>query len=519
MVDEPDDSQQQLGGRASRGAAVTMIGQLGRIGVQLIGIVVLARVLDPADFGLAAMAVAIVGMGEVVRDFGLTMAAVQAKTLSKEEKDNLFWANTLIGIVIAAIVFLISWPVGAIYGDDRVVGITQLLSLTFLFNGIASQFRGHLQRNLSFLLLTIAEVGGLAIGVTTGILMGVAGFSYWAIVGQQISQTLSSLIMVVIFSRWLPGWFHRTTSIRHFLRFGGHLVGSSLLEYASKNTDSVVIGIQFGPTALGLYNRAFQLLTVPLNQLGPPASRVAVPVLSKLHSEPEKFTRYLLTGQTALLHLTMLIFGAMWALAEPAVAIVLGAQFAESASLFRILCIAGIFQAATYGTYWVFLSKGLTKANLQYSLVLRPIIIVMIILGSLGSVESVAWGYALGTAISWPLALFWISRVSDSPVMRMFLNGLRAILAYGLASIVGFFVSDSLTDQLDIVQCLAGGCAMLVVLALEYLVWLAYRRDVDLFKALLAQLALRSAQTRRARKKLAEAERAEADLRTVSDVG
>ena len=102
----------------------------------------------------------------------------------------------------------------------------------------------------------------------------------------------------------------------------------------------------------------------------------------------------------------------------------------------------------------------------------------MVILGSLGSVESVAWGYALGTAISWPLALFWISRESDSPVMRMFLNGLRAILAYGLASIVGFFVSDSLTDQLHIVQCIAGGCAILVVLGLEYLVWPAYRRDV-----------------------------------------
>ena len=53
----------------------------------------------------------------------------------------------------------------------------------------------------------------------------------------------------------------------------------------------------------------------------------------------------------------------MWALAEPAVVIVLGAQFAESASLFRILCIAGIFQAAAYGTYWVFVSKGLTKAT------------------------------------------------------------------------------------------------------------------------------------------------------------
>ncbi|MCU1637144.1 MAG: lipopolysaccharide biosynthesis protein, partial [Cryobacterium sp.] len=92
-----------LGRTAGRGAATTLSGQLIRILVQLTGIVILARLLSPSDYGLIASVTAIIGIGEVFRDFGLSSAAVQAKELSRNQQDNLFWINTLIGLVLTAV--------------------------------------------------------------------------------------------------------------------------------------------------------------------------------------------------------------------------------------------------------------------------------------------------------------------------------------------------------------------------------------------------------------------------------
>ena len=102
-----------LGRSASRGAAVTIGGQAIRIAVQLGSIVVLARLLAPADYGLLAMVTAIIGIGEIFRDFGLSSAAIQAKEITPGQKSNLFWMNAGIGLTLTLLVIAASWPIAA----------------------------------------------------------------------------------------------------------------------------------------------------------------------------------------------------------------------------------------------------------------------------------------------------------------------------------------------------------------------------------------------------------------------
>ena len=132
----------RLAQRAARGAGVTLVGQGVRIVLQTATVAVLARLLDPHDYGLLAMVLVIVGIGEIFRDFGLSNAAIQAKTLkSVEQRDALFWVNSVIGLVLTAIVFagapLAAWA----FGQPNLLHITQVLAFTFIINGLATQYR------------------------------------------------------------------------------------------------------------------------------------------------------------------------------------------------------------------------------------------------------------------------------------------------------------------------------------------------------------------------------------------
>lgn len=470
-------AQPTLGASASRGAAVTMTGQIIRITLQLASVAILARLLSPHDYGLLAMVLAIIGVGEVFRDFGLSSAAIQAPTLSRGQRGNLLWINTSVGAALTMTVILASGAIASFYDEPRLQPLSQVLSVTFFFNGMATQYRASLSRSMKFAKLSIAEIIGQAAGLIIGVGLALGGSGYWALAFQQVTQTLVTLVMVAIFAGWMPRQFDRREPVGHFLKFGGNLLAAQFLTYASKNVNSVVIGNQFGASPLGLYNRAFQLLTLPLNQINAPSTRVALPTLSKLHADPIRYRAFILTGQTVLLHLIAAIFAFSAAQAGALIPIALGPQWIDAVPLFQILAFAGVFQAASYPTNWIFLSKGLTGAQLRFALATRPIAIVVIICGAFWGIEGAAWAYTLTTALSWPLGFIWV-RHSGAPVWELFGNGVRAVLGYGFAGAASFFSTRFLHELNDWVQLLIGATVFFVALAFVTVVWPQFKADL-----------------------------------------
>ncbi len=471
-----------LGGAAASGAKVSMIAQLVRVLIQAASVVVLSRILGASDFGLLAMSVAIVGVGELFRDFGLTQAAVQAPTLSVQQRTNLFWLNAGIGVALALVTFAASWPIALFYGDERLVTITQILSLTFVVNGLSTQYRASLMRQLRFGWLSVSEIMAQITGLAVAIVVATATGSYWALVFQQVVAATISLLVLIWVGRWVPGRFRRGHGMKQFLSFGGYLVAAQMITYASRNVDSIIIGARLGPTDLGFYNRAFQLLLVPLNQINAPATRVALPVLSKLQDERERFDRYVLVAQSILLQPVVAGFALAAAIAPFAIPLALGPGWEESVPLFQILAIGGCFQAAGSATYWVFLARGATKSQLLWAVTVRPIVIVAVLVGSVWGVTGVAIGFTVGTAIVWPIGLWWITRHLGAPGWAMLANGLRPFVVYGVAASGALAASHIVADPWG---ALLNPIAFLSVTGAALLSWPAFRNDLGALRHLL----------------------------------
>ena len=443
-MSEPSVGSEGLGRRAVRGAAVTTAGQGLRLAVQLASVVIMARLLSPADVGLFAMVMSIAGIAEVFRDFGLSQAAVQAPVLTKQQRDNLFWINSAIGAALAVAVFLSSWGIAALYGREELAPLAQLASLTFLFNGLATQFRASLTRLLRFTALATTDVIAAVVGLGVGIGVALTGVGPWALVAQLLGTAFATLVLVAVFAGWLPGLPRRGVPMAGFIRFGWNLVAMQMVTYVGNNIDSVVIGTRFGASQLGIYNRAFQLVMNTANQLRAPISNVAVPVLSRLQGAGARYWDFVRVGQVGLGYTIVVVLAFAIGAAVPVTALLLGPRWAEVAPVLSLLAVAAVFQTLNSASYWVYISTGITGPLFRYNLVSVTIKVACILIGAQWGMIGVAVGYAIAPTLSWPISLLWISRVIDGVptrtlawgIVRMaLLAGWGALAAWGAVAL------------------------------------------------------------------------------------
>lgn len=452
-------TEQMRATSATRAGAVTIAGQLIKALVQLVGLIAFSRLLSPYEIGLIAMLAVFVMLGELLRDFGLSQAAIQTSKLTHGQASNLFWTNTLVGITMTATLSLAAPAVARMYSEPVLRDIAPFVALAFTINALQAQFQVRLARDFRFVALTITDTTSQVIGLAAGIAAAVAGASYWSLVVQMLGVYGSLLILRAVVTRWWPGRPRREPGMKALYVFGIHSGASQLINYAASNTDSYLIGMRWGAGPLGLYNRAFQIFSVPANQLLAPLTNVALPLLSRKHHEGNDFYPLLWKAQVVLSASLLFVFTLTASLAEPLVQLVLGPKWVESAPLLAILSIGGAAQVLSYVSYWAFLASGNAKQLFYFSLVTKPILVACILIGSIGGVQGVAWGFAVGLAISWFVSLVWLHRCDEMPAWKFLRTGLH-VLSCGF--VAGGAVRWAVTqwDAGSTVVSLLGGLAV-----------------------------------------------------------
>ncbi|MGW6131952.1 lipopolysaccharide biosynthesis protein [Cellulomonas sp. NPDC055163] len=480
-----------LGARAARGGAVTMAGQVVRIGIQVLSVVLLARLLDPHDYGLLAMVLAVIGVGEILRDFGLSSAAIQAPELSRGQRTNLFWINTALGAVLALAVLAGAPLLAALYDEPDVTPVARALAVTFLLNGMATQYRADLVRRMRFSALATSDLTAPAVALAVGVALALAGQGYWALVAQQVTQALVLLVMLGVWARWLPRRPDRSAPVGDLLRFGRNLAATQVLGYVANNADSFVIGRRFGAGDLGYYNRGYQLLTTTLSQLRAPTTTVALPVLSRLSDDTERFAHYVRRGQQTLGYTLVVGVALVAGAAEPVVRVALGEQWLATVPVLRFLAVAGAMQTLAYVGFWVYLARGLTADLFRYSTVTAVVKIACVVVGSTWGITGVAAGIAVAASLEWPLSIWWLSRRTPLPARALVLGALRILAVASLAAAAGYAATLAVHGS-PVGQLALAALGLVVVYALGFTVP-PVRRDLQ---AVLA--VVRTALSRRA---------------------
>lgn len=424
---------QVLRGRAAGGGALFVVAQGMRMLIQLGSLVVLARLLAPEDFGVIALAMAIIAFGELVRDFGLTAAAMQAPSLNPTQQSTLFWVNSGLAALLSLMTIAATVPLSHVFGEVHLANVLGPLSAVLLLNGFQAQFQVHLARTHRFVALAVTDVVSQLLGVAVAIGLAAAGFGYIALIAQHVLIAAALCIGRALASDWRPRFTFRPRSIRAISTYGGEHGVAQALTYAALNVDTYLIGSQLGMRTLGVYNRAYQLLALPVNQVMNPLTSVALPALSKLIGDRIAFYQFLRRAQFSCLFVSVFGFACLAAFASDVVDLVFGPQWVGAKPLVIIFAIGGPFWTLTFVGYWQFLAMARMRALVGYGMVTKPLMIGAVLLGSNWGPVGVASAISVCLGLSWPICLLWLQRIAAMPV-RTFLGDGCALLAVGTIS-------------------------------------------------------------------------------------
>lgn len=437
-----------LGRVAARGASVALSGQGVLFVLQMVSVVVLARLLTATDYGLMGMVLAAIGIGHLLRDVGLSSAAVQAKNLSRPQRDNLFWLNSGVG----AALMLVAWVAGpllaAFYNRPEVTGIVWALSPTFLLSGLATQFRASLVRRLQFGRIAWGEIGGAVIGLAAALWSALAGGGYWALVLQQLVGGAVSFLLFAILAGWLPHWYSGKAPMKPLFSFGLPLFGSQILTYVTSNLDSVVMGRFFGAIPLGSYNRAIQVVRIPMNQMRGPLGSLALSVLAKVQDDDRRFMRFVARGQLVMAYPLLLAAGTLAAVAPQVVDVVLGQRWHEVAGFVRLVAVGeGLVTLSAVGG-WIYTSRGHGRQLMRYTMFSAAVKITLLFAGSTFGPIGIAVAFAIAPVLLWPISLWWVGRVAKLRTGILISSSYRYVALVSAASVLTWYVAELATPVL-----------------------------------------------------------------------
>jgi len=424
-----------LKGRSVRGGLLTLTSQGAQFIISSISTVVLARLLTPADFGLVAMVTAITGLGQAFADLGLSEATIQREEISHKQVSTLFWINVAIGATLVLLTASLAPVLAWFYREPRLKDITFLVSITFLIGGLRVQHDALLRRQMRYSSLAIRDVASYVVGVPLAIIMAWKGAGYWAIVALPLTVNTTGMVLSWLMAGWIPGPPRRDAKVGSLIAFGGHVAGSYLIYNINQTADSVLVGWYWGAGPLGLYSKAYNLLMLPVRQLGAPARSVAVPAFSRVQGDAERFARYYLRAVNLIMWISTPIFGFLFVAAQPVIILVLGNKWREAAPVFQILAIAALGQQLRESTVWLLVSRGDSKRLLKLLLIISPIIVSSYVIGLPFGIKGVALAGSITLVGIFPWMLKFVFRGTHLTLRRVG-HAIRCPISLCLAGVI-----------------------------------------------------------------------------------
>jgi O-antigen/teichoic acid export membrane protein len=471
---ERDLARRGLGALVRTGVRWKVVSSVVVQATRTVTAVVIARLVTPEQFGLAALVLVFSTLAINLTDLSLGAALVQRKTISDADRSTAFWTSAGMGCLLTLVFLALSWPLARFYDEPSVQPLLALYSTTFLLNGLATTQATLLSRDLHFRSLELRIIVATLVAAPVGIVLAALGAGAWAIVLQALAYSVVSLPLLWVASPWRPSFVYSLRSLRDLGGFGANVLGAQIVRFVSRTADTVLIGRFLGSASVGAYSIAMNLTRIPLYRVVAPVQSIAFPAFARVQGDREALADGWLRATSLVALLVAPASLGMVVVAPDFVHVVLGERWLDAIPVIQALSwVALLSSLQQLGVVSVLLALDRSGTSLRITVATTAANVVAFVAGLPWGIVGVAVAYAAVTTLVTPVAILIVQRAVGSPTRAYVRHVLPPLAAAGIMAACVLVLrlampADLLPAAARLVILVAAGAASYLVLA----VWL-----------------------------------------------
>jgi O-antigen/teichoic acid export membrane protein len=381
--------------RLAFGAAALSIARAVQTLLTFVTLPLLARLLDPADYGLVALAMSFVLFTMTLSDAGLGQSLVRTPHEETAIWSSAFWVISLLSACLALLLLAVAWPAAWLFDEPRLAPLVLALAPLPLAQGMLSPALADLQQREKFGFLALAEIVGAAGGVILAIWIALSGGGAWALVAQQLAYWGGKTIVVVSVTRFRPSFVLRLSGLDSHFRFGRDTAMWSLVNFFARQIDPLVIAKIIGTATLGLYAMAYRLMTLPGHLVSGPVQSALYTRMVALRDDLPALKSLLLIASRALASFVLPPMAVLSVASGAFIEVFLSERWLPAATLFAILAPIGALQAIAGLNGPLLMAIGRTDLRLKLTYEFALLWIIAAPFLAMRGITAVAIGYAV----------------------------------------------------------------------------------------------------------------------------
>ena len=370
--------------------------------VLVIGVVssmIMARLLTPAQVGIFSIGAVVVGVTQLIRDFGIGQYLIQERELTAERIRAAYTLTLLIAWVMAALLALCSAPIAAFYGEPGVGQVLRILALNCLLIPFGSITLPVLRRQMRFGAIYWINVANALANLVVCVVLVKLGFGYlslaWAAVAGGVTTVAVSLLFRPPEMPWLPGW----RGVRQLLSFGAYATGSNVLDEVGVAAPDMIIGKVLSVEAVGLFGKAQAVLNIFNMLITKAVTPIILPLFAAHSRDGRDMKRVYLHMAACLAGLSWPFYAVLAVVPFQLIRLLYGDQWDASAPLVRIMCLSTALFCLFGPGRDLFVAMGHVRLRARLEAVSVPLRVIGIGIAAPYGLEAIAWSIAVTTIV------------------------------------------------------------------------------------------------------------------------
>jgi len=403
--------------------------------------IILARLLQPEEFGLVAMLSVFIAVAQALLESGFGAALIQRKHLTAADQSSVFYFNICISVLLAALLCAAAPAIGTFYSQPELIPITRAMTLVLVINGFAAVQNALMTRQLDFRKQTVIAVISSAGSGGVGLTLAWRGYGVWSLVVQQIAASVVRASLYWALNAWRPKWLFSVQSLRELFAFGSRVVASRLLNTFFDNLYPLIIGKLFPVATLGFYNRAHTFQGTIAQSLGAIANRVTFPVFSRLQDDPARMRSGLRKALNASAFIQFPAMIGLAVIAKPLVLLLLTEKWLPSVPYIQALCFVGLLYPLHILNLNVLSALGRSDLFLRLEIIKKILVVVTILVTFRWGVLVMLWGQVVSGILAYALNSYYTKKFIGYSIGEQMRDLYPYLLAAGVMAIPVYWIN------------------------------------------------------------------------------